>query len=33
MAETGAGMPIKRILTFLDETRSADGRDVGAAAS
>ena len=28
MAETGAGMPIKRILTFLDETRSADGRDV-----
>ena len=28
MAETGAGMPIKRILTFLDETRLADGRDV-----
>jgi hypothetical protein len=28
MAETGAGMPIKRILTFLDETRLADGRAV-----
>jgi hypothetical protein len=28
MAETGVGMPIKRILTFLDETRLADGQDV-----
>lgn len=28
MAETGAAMPIKRILTFFDETRLADGRDV-----
>ncbi len=29
MAETSAKMPIKRLLTFLDEVRSADGRDVG----
>jgi hypothetical protein len=29
MAETSAKMPIKRLLTFLDEIRSADGRDVG----
>jgi hypothetical protein len=28
MAETSAKMPIKRLLTFLDEVRSADGRDV-----
>jgi len=28
MAETGAKIPIKRLLTFLDETRTADGRDV-----
>ena len=28
MSESGAKMPIKRILTFLDETRIADGRDV-----
>src|ERR1700691_830112 len=28
MTEPGAKMPIKRVLTFLDETRSADGRDV-----
>jgi hypothetical protein len=28
MAETGAKMPIKRVLTFFDETRSADGREV-----
>jgi hypothetical protein len=29
MGETSAKMPIKRLLTFLDEVRSADGRDVG----
>src|ERR1700728_4641137 len=28
MIEPGAKMPIKRVLTFLDEVRSADGRDV-----
>ena len=28
MAETSAKMPIKRLLTFLDEVRGADGRDV-----
>jgi hypothetical protein len=28
MADIGAKMPIKRVLTFLDETRAADGRDV-----
>src|SRR5579863_1848256 len=28
MTEPGAKMPIKRVLTFLDETRSAGGRDV-----
>ena len=28
MAETGSKMAIKRILTFFDETRIADGRDV-----
>lgn len=28
MASAGAAMPIKRILTFFDETRIADGRDV-----
>jgi hypothetical protein len=28
MAEPGANMPIKRLLTFLDEVRAADGRDV-----
>ena len=28
MTDTGATMPIKRVLTFLDEVRSADGRDV-----
>jgi hypothetical protein len=28
MADIGAKMPIKRLLTFLDEVRSADGRDV-----
>jgi hypothetical protein len=28
MAETGAKIPIKRLLTFLDETRTAHGRDV-----
>ena len=28
MADMGAKMPIKRVLTFLDEVRSADGRDV-----
>jgi Amino acid synthesis len=28
MAETDAIMPIKRLLTFLDEIRSAGGRDV-----
>jgi amino acid synthesis protein len=28
MAEPGAHMPIKRLLTFLDEVRAADGRDV-----
>jgi hypothetical protein len=27
MAETSAKMPIKRLLTFLDEVRSADGRE------
>jgi hypothetical protein len=28
MADIGANMPIKRLLTFLDEVRAADGRDV-----
>ena len=28
MTEPDAKMPIKRVLTFLDETRAADGRDV-----
>jgi Amino acid synthesis len=28
MTDTGAKMPIKRLLTFLDEVRSADGHDV-----
>ena len=28
MTDTGTKMPIKRVLTFLDEIRSADGRDV-----
>jgi len=28
MADIGADMPIKRLLTFLDEVRAADGRDV-----
>jgi hypothetical protein len=28
MTEPGAKMPIKRVLTFLDEVRTADGRDV-----
>jgi Amino acid synthesis len=28
MTELGAKMPVKRVLTFLDEIRSADGRDV-----
>ena len=28
MAETGAKMPIKRVFTFFDETRRADGREV-----
>src|SRR5271168_838414 len=28
MTEPGAKLPIKRVLTFLDETRTADGRDV-----
>ena len=28
MTDTGTKMPIKRVLTFLDEIRSTDGRDV-----
>jgi hypothetical protein len=28
MTDTGTKMPIKRVLTFLDEIKSADGRDV-----